>query len=71
MKQQKFKAQIHTKRLVLEGRETATFEMAIAFSKLIQQNTKFLRKWIGFAWKENTPEISYRKCYKSSQLWQE
>lgn len=71
MKQQKFKTQIHTKRLILKGRETATFEMATAFSNLIQQNIKFLRKWIGFAWKENTPEISYRKCYKSSQLWHE
>ncbi|MBE6446615.1 MAG: GNAT family N-acetyltransferase [Alphaproteobacteria bacterium] len=71
MKQQKFKKQICTKRLILSGRELATFEMANAFADLIQRNTKFLRKWIGFAWKENTPEISYRKCYKSSQLWQD
>lgn len=71
MKQQKFKAKICTKRLILKGREVATFEMATAFSNLIQRNTKFLRKWIGFAWKANTPEISFRKCYKSSLLWAE
>jgi len=71
MEQKSFKAKICTTRLVLEGRDVATFKMANAFSDLIQRNAKFLKKWIGFAWKENSPETSFRKCYKSSQLWKD
>ena len=70
MKQKRFTTKICTKRLVLKGRNKATFKMARAFSNLIQRNIKFLRKWIRFAWKKNSPESSYKECYKSSRLWQ-
>ncbi len=70
MKQKRFTTKICTKRLVLKGRNKATFKMARAFSNLIQRNIKFLRKWIRFAWKKNSTESSYKKCYKSSRLWQ-
>lgn len=69
MKQQEFKTQIITKRLILKGRKRPTRKMALAFSRLIKTNTQFLRKWLGFAWKKNTFDKSYQKCCKSSQLW--
>ena len=71
MEQKEFKAQIITKRLILKGRKRPTQKMALAFSKLIKTNIQFLRKWIGFAWKKNTPDISYQKCCKSAQLWKD
>ena len=71
MKPQDFNTKIITKRLILKGRRHPTRKMAAAFSNLIQHNLKFFRKWISFAQKKNTPELSYQKCCKSSQLWKD